>query len=302
MDRLIYLSMSGAKASLQRQEVLANNLANASTRASGPRWRPSAPCRCGQTAPARAPLRWRRRSATTSARVPCSSPAAISTWRCGPHLAGRAGAGRHRGLHTRRRAAGRRRGATGQRDRPARAGRRRPHHHPCRGAGLHRPRRHRHRHRGRQRPAAAGGAAQAGAARRQPLERGTDGLFRAADGNDLPASPEGRVQGGALEGSNVSPVETMVAMIAAARQFEQQMKSLQTAEQREQAASRRAPQLAPQQRRGRAAVALQSRRSRARAAQGARRAPDRRTKPPLFRPPRPSGRGEDGPVTPGGPS
>jgi flagellar basal-body rod protein FlgF len=48
------------------------------------------------------------------------------------------------------------------------------------------------------------------------------------------------VQGGALEGSNVSPVETMVAMIAAARQFEQQMKSLQTAEQREQARSQAA--------------------------------------------------------------
>ena len=31
MDRLIYLSMSGAKASMQRQEVLTNNLANAST-------------------------------------------------------------------------------------------------------------------------------------------------------------------------------------------------------------------------------------------------------------------------------
>ena len=31
MDRLIYLSMSGAKATLQRQDVLAHNLANAST-------------------------------------------------------------------------------------------------------------------------------------------------------------------------------------------------------------------------------------------------------------------------------
>jgi flagellar basal-body rod protein FlgF len=39
-----------------------------------------------------------------------------------------------------------------------------------------------------------------------------------------------RLQDGALEGSNVSPVETMVAMIAAARQFEQQMKLLQTAQ------------------------------------------------------------------------
>ena len=31
MDRLIYLAMSGAKATMQRQDVLANNLANAST-------------------------------------------------------------------------------------------------------------------------------------------------------------------------------------------------------------------------------------------------------------------------------
>jgi len=70
-----------------------------------------------------------------------------------------------------------------------------------------------------------------------PLNRGVDGLFRAADG-ELPADPAARVQGGALEGSNVSPVETMVAMIAAARQFEHQMKMLQGAEQREQAASK----------------------------------------------------------------
>jgi flagellar basal-body rod protein FlgF len=69
------------------------------------------------------------------------------------------------------------------------------------------------------------------------LTRGADGLFRAADG-ELPADPAARVQGGALEGSNVSPVETMVAMIAAARQFEQQMKMLQGAEQREQGAAR----------------------------------------------------------------
>jgi flagellar basal-body rod protein FlgF len=71
-----------------------------------------------------------------------------------------------------------------------------------------------------------------------PLERGTDGLFRAAGGGDLAADPSARVQSGALEGSNVSAVETMVAMIAAARQFEQQMKVLQGAEQREQAAGK----------------------------------------------------------------
>lgn len=71
-----------------------------------------------------------------------------------------------------------------------------------------------------------------------PLQRGTDGLFRAADGADLSADRGARVQGAALEGSNVSAVETMVAMIAAARQFEQQMKALQGAEQRDQGAAR----------------------------------------------------------------
>ena len=70
----------------------------------------------------------------------------------------------------------------------------------------------------------------------QPLQRGADGLFRADDG-ELPADPTARVQDGALEGSNVSAVETMVAMITAARQFESQMKMLQTAEADEKAAA-----------------------------------------------------------------
>ncbi|HSI59031.1 MAG TPA: flagellar basal-body rod protein FlgF [Ideonella sp.] len=70
------------------------------------------------------------------------------------------------------------------------------------------------------------------------LSRGGDGLFRAADGNDLDADPAARLQSGALEGSNVSPVATMVAMITAARQFEQQMKMLSTAERQEQTASK----------------------------------------------------------------
>ena len=68
------------------------------------------------------------------------------------------------------------------------------------------------------------------------LTRGTDGLFRAADG-DLPADETAGVQDGALEGSNVSPVETMVAMIAAARQFEAQMKMLSTAESNDKTAA-----------------------------------------------------------------
>lgn len=68
------------------------------------------------------------------------------------------------------------------------------------------------------------------------LERGTDGLFRTPDGV-LEADANARVQDGALEGSNVSAVETMVSMIAAARQFEAQMKMLQTAEGDEKAAA-----------------------------------------------------------------
>ena len=69
-----------------------------------------------------------------------------------------------------------------------------------------------------------------------PLQRGEDGLFRAADGS-LSADDAARVQDGALEGSNVSAVESMVAMISAARQFEAQMKMIQTAEADEKAAS-----------------------------------------------------------------
>ncbi|MEK8025511.1 flagellar basal body rod protein FlgF [Pseudaquabacterium rugosum] len=71
-----------------------------------------------------------------------------------------------------------------------------------------------------------------------PLQRGDDGLFRAADGADLPADANARLQSGALEGSNVGAVESMVAMISAARQFEQQMKMLQTAQERETSATR----------------------------------------------------------------
>jgi flagellar basal-body rod protein FlgF len=69
-----------------------------------------------------------------------------------------------------------------------------------------------------------------------PLVRGDDGLFRSASG-DLPADDTARVQDGALEGSNVSAVESMVAMISAARQFEAQMKMISTAEADEKSAA-----------------------------------------------------------------
>jgi flagellar basal-body rod protein FlgF len=69
------------------------------------------------------------------------------------------------------------------------------------------------------------------------LLRGTDGLFRTKGGDPLDADPAARLRSGALEGSNVSPVGAMVAMIGASRQFESQMKMLQTAEADEKSAS-----------------------------------------------------------------
>ncbi|MFG6448137.1 flagellar basal-body rod protein FlgF [Roseateles sp. BYS180W] len=71
-----------------------------------------------------------------------------------------------------------------------------------------------------------------------PLQRGPDGLFRAADGNELPADATARLQDGALEGSNVSAVDAMVSMISAARQFEQQMKLLQISQTQAQNAAK----------------------------------------------------------------
>lgn len=70
-----------------------------------------------------------------------------------------------------------------------------------------------------------------------PLQRGEDSLFRGADG-DLQADPNAKLESGVLEGSNVSAVETMVAMISAARQFEQQMKLLTLAQTQGQVSSK----------------------------------------------------------------
>lgn len=70
-----------------------------------------------------------------------------------------------------------------------------------------------------------------------PLKRGADGLFRSTSGEPLNSDPTARLEPGALEGSNVNPVETMVGMIQVARQFETQMRLLQNAETNDKAAS-----------------------------------------------------------------
>ena len=69
------------------------------------------------------------------------------------------------------------------------------------------------------------------------LRKGADGLLRMATGEDAQADENARVVAGALEGSNVNPIEAMVSMISASRQFETQMKLLQTAEQNDQRAA-----------------------------------------------------------------
>jgi flagellar basal-body rod protein FlgF len=69
------------------------------------------------------------------------------------------------------------------------------------------------------------------------LVKGLDGLFRTKSGEQVEADPNVRLAEGTLEGSNVSVVDTMIGMIAAARQFEMQMKLMQSAEQNEQKAS-----------------------------------------------------------------
>ncbi|WP_439606107.1 flagellar basal-body rod protein FlgF [Hydrogenophaga sp.] len=70
-----------------------------------------------------------------------------------------------------------------------------------------------------------------------PLRRSEDGLFRGPQGDPLPASDVARLQDGALEGSNVNPMEAMVGMIAVARQFEVQMRMLQNGETNDRTAS-----------------------------------------------------------------
>ena len=69
------------------------------------------------------------------------------------------------------------------------------------------------------------------------LSRSEDGLFRPPQGAILDADPNARVQGGALEGSNVNPIEAMVGMIAVSRQFEMQMRMLQNGEANDKSAS-----------------------------------------------------------------
>lgn len=62
------------------------------------------------------------------------------------------------------------------------------------------------------------------------MVRGDDGLFRIKSGEPANLDENVRVASETLEGSNVNPVDSMVNMISLARQFDMQIKMLQTAD------------------------------------------------------------------------
>lgn len=69
------------------------------------------------------------------------------------------------------------------------------------------------------------------------LVKGEDGLFHLRAGGEANADARVFLTAGALEGSNVNLVHEMVSMIALARQFDMQMKILESAEHNSQQAS-----------------------------------------------------------------
>ncbi|RVU45524.1 flagellar basal-body rod protein FlgF [Rubrivivax rivuli] len=237
MDRLIYLAMSGAKATMQRQDSLANNLANAST--TGFR----AEMQAFRSVPIRGDGATTRAFALESTIGYSNAPGPVTTtgrsldvavqgnsWLAVQALDGTEAYTRAGALQV---------NAEGQLVTPSGL--------PVLGDGgpITLPA-------NASAEIAADGSitttvpgrrpAQAGKLKlvtpEEAMVRGADGLFRTPGGGEAPVDPAARVQSGALEGSNVSAVETMVAMISAARQFEQQMKALQGAEQREQNAAK----------------------------------------------------------------
>ena len=69
------------------------------------------------------------------------------------------------------------------------------------------------------------------------LVHGDDGLFRAIGGNALAQDDALRLSPQALEGSNVSPVQTMAEMIANSRGFDMNMKVIRSADENAQKAN-----------------------------------------------------------------
>ena len=61
------------------------------------------------------------------------------------------------------------------------------------------------------------------------IVKGLDGLFRVRGGGALPSDPAGHIVSGSLEGSNVEATKALVDMIEASRDWETQLKLVNTA-------------------------------------------------------------------------
>lgn len=71
----------------------------------------------------------------------------------------------------------------------------------------------------------------------QTLVKGDDGMIRTKDGSSADVDPAVQVTAGVVEGSNVSPAQAMVSMISLAREFDMQMKMLESAQDNSQHAA-----------------------------------------------------------------
>lgn len=69
------------------------------------------------------------------------------------------------------------------------------------------------------------------------LDKGTDGLFRLVGGGAAPVDPEARLVNGYVEGSNVNVVNEMVDMIDASRNFELSMRMINSIHENDQHAA-----------------------------------------------------------------
>ena len=72
----------------------------------------------------------------------------------------------------------------------------------------------------------------------QSLKKGVDGLFRMKDGSTADADESVALTSGAVEGSNVNPASAMIDMIAMARTFEMQMKLIGNGEDNDKSANK----------------------------------------------------------------
>jgi flagellar basal-body rod protein FlgF len=70
------------------------------------------------------------------------------------------------------------------------------------------------------------------------LQLGSDGLMHLAGGGTADADPAVALKSGTLESSNVNPSQTLVQMIQLSRQYELQIRSIKSADENAQSASR----------------------------------------------------------------